>query len=96
MPVQNCNSTISARPDLATNLLQIPIPAIFNSLLCQKGQFTLQQCPFRWLVRKIFGYYPKSQNLKILIEIFACPNWRFFGNYLSKRQVGRVLAKSLL
>ena len=57
MPVQNSNSKISARPDLATYLLQILIPAIFNSLLCQKGQFKLQQCPRRWLVRKIFGYY---------------------------------------
>ena len=29
------------------------------------------------------------------MEIFACPNRRFLGNYLSKRQVERVLAKSL-
>ena len=29
------------------------------------------------------------------MEIFACPNRRFLGNYLSKRQAGRVLAKSL-
>ena len=28
--------------------------------------------------------------------MFACPNRRFLGNYLSKRQVGRVLAKSLV
>ena len=39
---------------------------------------------------------PKSQNWKIFIEISACPNWRFLGNYLSKRQVGWVLAKSLV
>ena len=58
MPVQNSNSKSSARPDLATNLLQILIPGICNSLLCQKGQFTLQQCPRRWLVRNIFGNYP--------------------------------------
>ena len=47
MPVQNTNFKISARPDLATYLLQILIPATFNSLVCQKGHFTLQQCPRR-------------------------------------------------
>ena len=34
MPVQNGNFKISAHPDLATNLLQILIPATFNSLAC--------------------------------------------------------------
>ena len=47
MPVQNSNFKISARPDGATYLLQILIPATFNSLVCQKGQFTLQLCPKR-------------------------------------------------
>ena len=39
MPVLilNSNSNISAHPDLATHLLQILIPSMFNSLLCQKG-----------------------------------------------------------
>ena len=41
MPVQNSNLKNFARPDLATYLLQILIPAVFNSLVCQKGQFTL-------------------------------------------------------
>ena len=47
-----------------------------------------------------------SQLLKVALEYHpghglsqdfknACPNKRFSGNYLSKRQVGRVLAKSL-
>ena len=36
MSVQNSNFKISARPDLATNLLQILIPATSNSLVCQK------------------------------------------------------------
>ena len=45
MPVQNSKFKISARPDLATNLLQILIPATINSLVYQKGQFTLQLCP---------------------------------------------------
>ena len=42
MPVQISYFKISARPDLATYLVQILIPAIYNSLVCQKGQFTLQ------------------------------------------------------
>ena len=41
MPVQNSNFRISDSPDLATYLLQILIPATINSLVCQKGQFTL-------------------------------------------------------
>ena len=53
MPVQNSNSKISARPDLATYLLQVLIPATINSLVCEKGQFTLQLCPRSWFVRKI-------------------------------------------
>ena len=48
---------ISARPDLATNLLQILIPATINSLVCQKGQFITQLCHRSWFVRKFFGYY---------------------------------------
>ena len=64
MPVQNSNFKISARPDLATNLLQILIPATINSLVCQKGQFTLQLCHRRWFVSKIFGY----NNSKVKIE----------------------------
>ena len=96
MPVQNSNLKISARPDLATNLLQILIPATFNSPLCQKGQFTLQLCPRRWFVRKIFCYYhPKVKIEKSTLETFACPNRWFLGNYLSKRQARRVVAKSL-
>ena len=56
MPVQNNNFKISARPDLVTYLLQILIPATFNSLVCEKGQFTFQLCLRRWFVMKIFGY----------------------------------------
>ena len=65
MPVQKSNFKISARPDLATNLLQIFIPAKMNSLVCQKGHFTLQLSSRRWFVRKIFGYYtPKVKIWK--------------------------------
>ena len=64
MPVQNSNFKITAHLDLATYLLQTLIPATINSLVCQKGQFTLQLCPRRWFVRKIFGYYtPKVKNI---------------------------------
>ena len=49
MPVQNSNFKISAHPDLATNLLEILIPATFDSLVCKKGQFSLQLCPRRLL-----------------------------------------------
>ena len=63
MPVQNSNSKISACPDLARELLQILIPTTFNSLLCQKGQFTYQPCQRRWFVRKVYCYYhPKVKN----------------------------------
>ena len=64
MPVQNSDFKISARPDLATYLLQILIPATFNSLVCQKGQFTLQLCTRRWLVRKILGYYTPKVKIE--------------------------------
>ena len=36
MPVQNSIFKISAHPDLATYLLQILIPATFNSLVCPR------------------------------------------------------------
>ena len=78
MPVQNSNSKISARPDLATQLLQILIPTTFDNLLCQKGQFTLPPCPrgcFVWLLSK------KKSTLKILHRHF----------YLSKVEVFRKL-----
>ena len=98
MPVQNSNFKNLARPDLATYLLQILIPATFNSLVCQNGQFTLQLCPRRWFLMKIFVITPKKSKLKNHHRNFCrnfCRKRRVFGNYLSKRQVGRVLAKSL-
>ena len=65
MPVQNSNFKISARPDLATNLLQIIIPATINSLVCQKGQFTLKLCSRRWFVKKVFGYCTPKVKIEI-------------------------------
>ena len=64
MPVQNSNFKNFARPDLATYLLKILIPATINSLVCQKGQFTLQLFPKRWSVRKIFGYYTPKVKIE--------------------------------
>ena len=40
MTVRSSNSQISTRQYLAAQLPQILIPTIFNSPLCQKGQFT--------------------------------------------------------
>ena len=95
IPVQNSNSKISACPDLATDLLQILTLTTFNSILCQKCQFTLQLCPERLCFGKCLVITPKKS--KFPIEIFACPKRRFSGNCLSfnKGQAGRVLAKSL-
>ena len=64
MPVQNSNFETFARSDLPTYLLQILIPATFNSLVSQKGQFTLQLCPRRWFVRKISGYYTPKVKIE--------------------------------
>ena len=64
MPVQNSNFKISTQPDLATNILQIFIPATISSLVCQKGQFTVQLHPKRWFARKIFGYYTPKVKIE--------------------------------
>ena len=78
MPVQNNNFKISARPDLATYLIQILIPATLNSLLCQKGQITLQLCPRRWFLRKIFVYYPPKVKLNNLHRNFCLSNYKWW------------------
>ena len=58
------------------------IPATFNSLVCQKGQFTLQLCLRRWFGKKIFSYYtPKVKIEKSLYRNFC----------LSKQEVFRKL-----
>ena len=64
MPVQINNFISSACPDLATNQIEILIPATFNSLVCQKGQFTLHLCLRKWFVRKIFGYFPPKVKIE--------------------------------
>ena len=40
------------------------IPIILIRLLCQKGQSTLQLCPSRWCVSKIFDYNPKKVKIE--------------------------------
>ena len=96
-PVQNSNFKISARPDLATYLLQILIPATINSLVCHKGHLHI----FHIIEDDLFGKYllilPQKSKLKNLHRIFFLSKQEvFLGNYLSKRQAGRVLAKSLM
>ena len=67
MPVQNSNFKISARPDLATNLLQILLPATINCLVCQKGQYRFNSVLEDFFVKTIFGYYTP----KVRIENFS-------------------------
>ena len=89
MPVQKSNYKISACPELASHLLQILFPTTFKSLLCQKGQFTLQLCPKRWLNRKIFGNYPKKSKLKILYRNLCLSRKEVFWK-LSVQKTGRT------
>ena len=81
MPVQNNSFKISARPDLATYLLQILIPATIDSLVCQKGQFTLQLVLEHGLLEKYLVIAPQKSKLKNLLRIFC----------LSKQEVFRKL-----
>ena len=62
MPVQNSNSKMFARPDLATNLLSILIPTRYNSLLCQKGNLHFSYVLKDDLLGKYLVVTPKSQN----------------------------------
>ena len=66
------------------------------AFLVRTMQFSLQLCPRRWFIGKIFYYNPQKVKIeKNSIEIFACPKRSISRNCLSKRQAGRVLAKSL-
>ena len=58
VPDQNSKFKIPAHPDLATSLLQILIPATISSLVCQKGQYTLQLC-----LREYFFITPEKSRL---------------------------------
>ena len=92
MPVQNSKSKISARLDLATQLLQICRPTTFNSQLCQKGHFTLQAFPEGCLLEKDFVTIPQNvkfenSSLNSLpvhkggFQEIACPKDRLDGSW---------------
>ena len=75
MSAQNSNFKISARPDFATNLLQILVPAIINSLVCQKGNLHFSYVLEDGLLGKYLVITPqKSKSNIIFLEFFACPN----------------------
>ena len=92
MPVQNINLKMFIRPDLATYLLQILIPTTFIVAQCvKKGNLHFSYVLEDGILGKYLVITPQKSKLKNHHKSFS----RFSGNYLSKRQVGRVLAKSL-
>ena len=64
IPVQNSYFKISARPDLATYLLQILIPATYNSLVCQKGNLHFSYVLEDGLLRKYLVITPQKSKMK--------------------------------
>ena len=64
MPVQNSNFKISSRPDLATNLLQIFIPATCNGLVCQKSNIHFSYVLEDGLIGKYLVITPQKSKLK--------------------------------
>ena len=65
MPVQNSKFKIFARPDLDTYLLQILIPATFNSLDCvKKGNVHFSYVLEYSLLGKYLVITPKKTKLK--------------------------------
>ena len=89
LKIQN-SKFLNSCPYSATNLLQILIPTTFNSLFCQKGQFTLESYPRKWDFSQIFGYNPKKVQIKNSSKnFFSCPKRSFFlGNCLSNTMTG--------
>ena len=81
MPVQNSNFKISARPDLAINLLQILIPATINSLVCQKGNLHFSYVIEDGLLGKYLVITTQKSKLKNFQRNFC----------LSKQEVFRKL-----
>ena len=50
-----------------------PYTNYIYSLLCQKGQFTLEACPIRCFVSKVVGFYSKEGKIEYLpLIFFAC------------------------
>ena len=92
MPVQSSNFKISARPDLATSLLQILIPATINSLVCHKGQFTNLHFSYvieDGLLRKYFVITPQKSKLKNLDRNF-CLSKQVVFRKLPAQKTGRT------
>ena len=87
MPVQNSNSKVSARPDLAFHLLEFLNQLNSIAYCIKKGNLHFSHIIENDLLGKYLVFTPKSQNWKFFIENFTCPN-RFSGNWLSKRQAG--------
>ena len=66
-----------------------------NAYCVEKGDLHFSYFLKGGLLGRYLVITPKKSKLKILIEILAYPKRRFSRNYRSKRQAGRVLAKSL-
>ena len=79
MPVQNSSFKISARPDLATYLLQILIPS--NSLVCQKGNLHFSYVLEHGFLVKYLVIASQKSELKNLLRNVC----------LSKQEVFRKL-----
>ena len=78
MPVQKSNYKYLGHHELATYPVKkfLHVPTTFYSLLCQKGQFTLQSYPRRWFFRKKF-----ITAFEAIIEKFSCRD-----DHLSKKE----------
>ena len=96
MPVQNSNSKYSARPDLATNLVQILISTTFDWLFCKKDNIHSRPVLEVGLFENISLLPLKKFKLIILHRNFCLSKINISGNCLPKIQARRVLAKSLL
>ena len=81
-------TAISARPDLATNVLQILIPATTNCLVCPKGQYTSQLCLGRWFVKKIFHQCTPKVKIENFSKKFLPVRTGFFFRKLPVQKTG--------
>ena len=94
MPVLSSKPKMYARPEIATNLLQIFIPTTFNSLFCQKRTNFTSAISLKMIC--LVNIWLLVQKSKIFFtEMFAYPK-DFLGKYRSKRWAGLVQAESLI
>ena len=89
MPVQNSNFKISARPDLATYVLKILIPATFNSLVCQNGNLYVSYVLEDSLLGKYLVITPQKSKLKNHHRNFCLSNQEVFRK-LPVQKTGRA------